>query len=170
MYQRDISACYIRGRPAQSTHCRGTPSRPTNRPTICRTVRSTTDYRMASRALVERVSRGLVAAEDVCDAHPELLRAAANIGKAASRECPICSLADARARVPRDEADSLRLVTYVFGSALKRLSGHIVWERGELDELAREHDSFTAYVVECCLVCGWNHLVESYLLGRRHAV
>lgn len=133
-------------------------------------LKSTTDYRMASRALVSQVSRGLVPVKDVCDAHPELLRAARNVGQVAKRACPICSLADERADVPRDEADSLRLVTYVFGDALKRLSGHIVWERKELDELARSYDSFMAYVVECCLVCGWNHMVESYLMGRRHAV
>lgn len=132
--------------------------------------RSTTDYRMASRALVDRVSRGLVRVEDVCDAHPELMRAARNVGTPATRACPICSLADERASVPRDEHASLRLVTYVFGDALKRLSGHIVWEPQELDELADAYDSFTAHVVECCLVCGWNHLVESYLMGRRHAV
>lgn len=133
-------------------------------------MRSTTDYRMASRALVSQVSRGLVAVEDVCDAHPELLRAARNVGTPAQRDCPICTLADARADIERDEAASLRLVTYVFGSALKRLSGHIVWQRDELDQLSREYDSFMAYVVECCLVCGWNHLVESYLMGRKHAV
>lgn len=133
-----------------------------------RAAHPTTDYRMASRALVDRVSRGLVAVQDVCDAHPELLRAAANVGQETKRHCPICSLADERAEVSRDEAPALRLVTYVFGDALKKLSGHIVWERSELDELAGSHDSFTAYVIECCLVCGWNHMVESALMGRAH--
>jgi hypothetical protein len=127
------------------------------------------DYRMAKRALVRLVTRGEVPVTDVCDAHPELLRAARNIGTATARTCPICRLADDRADVPIDEADTLRLVTYVFGDDLKRKSGIVVWTRAELDELAAQHHSFTAYVVECCLVCGWNHLVESYLLGRAHA-
>jgi Family of unknown function (DUF5318) len=127
------------------------------------------DYRMAKRALVRQVTRGSVPVEDVCDAHPELLRAARHIGTETARTCPICRLADDRADVPLDEADTLRLVTYVFGDDLQRLSGHVVWNRKELDDLARSHHSFTAYVVECCLVCGWNHLVESYLLGRAHA-
>ncbi len=127
------------------------------------------DYRMAKRALVREVSRGAVRVADVCDAHPELLRAARNIGTPSSRECPICSLADDRADVPRDESENLRLVTYVYGDDLKRKSGRVVWSRGELDELAAAHQSFAAYVVECCLVCGWNHLVESFLLGRAHA-
>ncbi len=132
-------------------------------------MRGFTDYRMAKRALVRQVSRGVVARQDVCDAHPELLRAARNVGNETARDCPICALADDRADVPRDESVTLRLVTYVFGDDLKRLSGHIIWTREELDGLAARHHSFTAYTVECCLVCGWNHLVSSYLLGRAHA-
>ena len=60
-------------------------------------MRSSTDYRMAKRALVRRVSQGSVAVADVCDAHPELLRAARNIGTPSERRCPICALADRRA-------------------------------------------------------------------------
>ncbi len=127
------------------------------------------DYRIAKRALVRQVTRGAVPVTDVCDAHPELLRAARNVGQTTARTCPICRLADDRADVALDEANSLRLVTYVYGDDLKRLSGHVVWTREELDGLASRHRSFSAYVVECCLVCGWNHLVESYLLGRAHA-
>ncbi len=132
-------------------------------------MRGRTDYRLAKRAVVREVTIGALAPAAVCDAHPELLRAARNIGQATSRSCPICRLADDRADVPRDEDGTLRLVTYVFGDDLQRRSGGVVWTRTELDDLAREHRSFTAYVVECCLVCGWNHLVESYLLGRAHA-
>lgn len=132
-------------------------------------MRGRTDYRMAKRALVRQVTRGAVSRDDVCDAHPELLRAARNIGQTTARTCPICRLADDRADVPIDEADTLRLVTYVFGDDLRRKSGHVVWTREELAELSAAHGSFTAYVVECCLVCGWNHMVESFLLGRAHA-
>ena len=126
-----------------------------------------TDYRMAKRALVREVTRGARSLTDVCDAHPELLRAARNVGTVTSRDCPICELADDRADVPRDDV-ALRQVTYVFGDSLRRRSGGLVWTRDELDDLAAVHDSFTAYVVECCLVCGWNHLVESQLLGTQH--
>ncbi|MDQ3610848.1 MAG: DUF5318 domain-containing protein [Actinomycetota bacterium] len=132
-------------------------------------MRGLTDYRIAKRALVSQVTRGAVSVESVCDAHPELLRAARNVGLVARRRCPICCLADDRAVVPRDDADTLRLVTYVFGTDLRRKSGHVVWTREELAGLASQHRSFTAYVVECCLVCGWNHLVETYLLGQAHA-
>lgn len=125
------------------------------------------DYRFQKRALVRQVTSGAVARDDVCDAHPELLRAAANVGTPTARTCPICRLADRRADVP-EEPPTLRLVTYVYGSDLKRRSGQVVWNRAELDELAREVRSFNAYVVECCLVCGWNHLAESFLLGQAH--
>jgi hypothetical protein len=126
------------------------------------------DYRMAKRALVRQVSQGLVARQDVCDAHPELLRAARNIGTPTERRCPICALADRRAHVPADDNASLRLVTYVFGSSLRRKSGIAVWTRQELLDLAADHRSFTAYTVECCLACGWNHLHESVLMGSAH--
>lgn len=126
-----------------------------------------TDYRMAKRALVREVTRGARPLTDVCDAHPELLRAARNVGTVTTRDCPICELADDRADIPRDDV-ALRQVTYVFGDSLRRRSGGLVWTREELDDLAASHDSFTAYVVECCLVCGWNHLVESQLLGTQH--
>ncbi|MGH8904207.1 MAG: DUF5318 family protein [Egibacteraceae bacterium] len=132
-------------------------------------MRGFTDYRLARRALVRQVTRGMIRVADVCDAHPELLRAARNVGTPTHRTCPICRLADDRADVPLDETETLRLVTYVFGDDLRQKSGHIVWTRRELDGLARQYQSFSAYVVECCLVCGWNHLVESYLLGRAHA-
>lgn len=132
-------------------------------------VKGSTDYRMAKRALVRQVTDGSVRLADVCDAHPELMRAARNIGTPADRDCPICALADERADVPADEACTLRLVTYVFGDALRQRSGTVVWNREELDHLASRHRSLMAYTVECCLVCGWNHLVKSYLVGQAHA-
>jgi hypothetical protein len=132
-------------------------------------MRGVTDYRMAKRALVRQVTHGAVRVADVCDAHPELLRAARNVGARTDRACPICALADARADVPRDETATVRLVTYVFGDSLKQRSGHVVWNRADLHRLAAEHHSVTAYVVECCLVCGWNHLVESFPVGRAYA-
>ena len=138
-------------------------------PTLTPLMRGRIDYRIAKRALVRQVTRGLVRVEDVCDAHPELLRAARNIGTVTSRTCPICRLADDRADVAIDESNTLRQVTYVFGNGFRQPSGHVVWNGQELSELARKHRAFTAYVVECCLVCGWNHLVASFLAGRDYA-
>lgn len=126
------------------------------------------DYRMAKRALVRQVTRGQVAVQDVIDAHPELLRAARNIGAETSRTCPICRLADDRADVPIDSGNTLREVTYAYGEALRQKTGHVIWDDGELAEMAGRYASFTAYKVECCLVCGWNHLVSSELFGTEH--
>jgi hypothetical protein len=35
----------------------------------------------------------------------------------------------------------------------------------ELARLARRKAPYTAYVVEVCVGCAWNHLVRSYLLN-----
>jgi hypothetical protein len=168
MYRADTSRGYVETRQAQRTRRSAVPSRlrAAYTPAV---MRGFTDYRMARRALVRQVTSGTIRVADVCDAHPELLRAARNIGRMTERVCPICTLADERADVPRDTTPTLRLVTYVFGDDLKRRSGGVVWTREELDGLAARHRSFTAYVVECCLVCGWNHLVESFMLGQAHA-
>lgn len=123
---------------------------------------------MAKRALVRQVTRGQVSIQDVVDAHPELMRAASNIGTETSRTCPICRLADDRADVAIDSGNTLREVVYVYGSSLRQRTGHVVWDDKELLDLAGRYDSFTAYKVECCLVCGWNHLVTAELLGTDH--
>jgi hypothetical protein len=126
------------------------------------------DYRMAKRALVRQVARGAVSVQDVADAHPELLRAARNIGTVTSRTCPLCRLADDRADIPIDDDCTLREVTYAYGDALRQRSGRVLWTRADLEDLAATTTSFTAYVVECCLVCGWNHLVRAELHGTDH--
>ncbi len=115
------------------------------------------DYRMAKRAILRQLRYGLLSRLDVCDAHPELLRAARHIGVETSDVCPVC------------ERESLRLVVYTYGKALKRGSGR-VRRLQDLHELRREVDEFICYVVEVCTRCQWNHLVRSYLTGRRHAV
>lgn len=126
------------------------------------------DYRMAKRALVRQVARGVIAVQDVIDAHPELMRAASNIGAETSRTCPICRLADGRADIPIDGENTLREVTYVYGSSLRQRSGRVLWNAEELRDFASRYASFTAYTVECCLVCGWNHLVTAELFGTDH--
>jgi hypothetical protein len=132
------------------------------------TMQGRIDYRMAKRALVRQVTRGLVGVQDVCDAHPELLRAARNIGTETARTCPICRMADDRADVPIDAETTLREVTYVYGSSLRQRQGHVVWDDEELRLLAEKYASFTAYRVECCLVCAWSHLVTAELHGTDH--
>ena len=123
-----------------------------NAPTMAATI----DYRMSKRALLRQLRRGLVSRMDVCDAHPELVRAAKHIGERAREECPVCG------------SEELRLVLYTYGKGLKRSNG---WPRRstELRELRQSVDEFICYIVEVCLDCSWNHLVRSFATGRRVA-
>jgi hypothetical protein len=173
MYQRDRTPRYIAAirppsaaQPARLADGAAAAGRLCNTRAV--TSRGRIDYRMAKRALVRQVTRGAVHVQDVVDAHPELMRAARNVGAQTARTCPICRLADDRADIPIDAETTLREVTYVYGEALRQRTGRVVWTRAELDELAATVSSFTAYVVECCLVCGWNHLVSSELFGTDH--
>jgi hypothetical protein len=120
-------------------------------------VPSHVDYALARRAVLRDLHRGAVTRLDVCDAHPELLRAARNVGEPAPHDCPIC------------ETGRVRYVSYVYGDGLKQANGRCITHHGELDQLGASFDEFACYVVEVCLDCRWNHLDRRYLLGRRHA-
>jgi hypothetical protein len=112
------------------------------------------DYRLARNAIVSEFRKGRLSRLDVCDAHPELLRAANNVGEATSIECPICETAD------------LVHVSYVFGSRLPA-HGRCVASRAELDKLARRPTVLACYVVEVCTECSWNHLTRTFPIGGR---
>lgn len=112
------------------------------------------DHRLARRALVEQVRMGRVSKESVCDAHPELIRAAQNIGEATSTPCPIC------------EKVNVVLVTYVFGHGLPR-HGRCVTDRRDIAKLQRSPHEYAAYVVEACPQCRWHHLLRVLpIVGR----
>ncbi len=113
------------------------------------------DYTLARRSALGALRRSRIHVNDVCDAHPELLRAARHIGEEVDEQCPVCS------------HDTLRWVRYVYGEGLKRNSGRVVYPAEWLAELETSHDEFTCYVVEVCLDCCWNHLIRSYVTGRR---
>ena len=48
------------------------------------------DHRLARRALINEVKRGRISKDSVCDAHPELIRAARHLGEETTTPCPIC--------------------------------------------------------------------------------
>src|SRR5437867_1634416 len=48
------------------------------------------DYRLARQHVVAEFRRGRLSRLDVCDAHPELLRNARELGEPISQSCPIC--------------------------------------------------------------------------------
>src|SRR5213080_1657090 len=112
------------------------------------------DYRLARRAVLAEYRRGRLSRLDVCDAHPELLRAAKNVGEDTSIECPIC-----------EEAELVH-VSYVFGSRLPP-QGRCITSRAELDKLARRPTVIACYVVEVCPECSWNHLTRTFPVGGR---
>ncbi|MDP9432081.1 MAG: DUF5318 domain-containing protein [Actinomycetota bacterium] len=115
--------------------------------------RSVIDYSLARRATLTDLFAGRASADDVCDAHPYLLRAAKHHGERTDSSCPVC------------RKQPLTHVTYVYGDELKEYSGRVKSSR-ELAEMAREHSEFTVYVVEVCTGCSWNHLRTSYVLGE----
>jgi hypothetical protein len=57
-------------------------------------------------------------------------------------------------------------VSWVYGDELKHASGSARAPE-ELVRMATLFDEFRVYVVEVCRTCGWNHLVQSYVLGKR---
>jgi hypothetical protein len=112
------------------------------------------DHRLSRRHLINEFKRGRLRQDQVCDAHPELIRAARNIGSPASLPCPICA------------DQELRLVTYVFGPRLPA-HGRCVSTAEELAKLDARPDELTAYVVEACVGCRWHHLLRVLPVGRR---
>ena len=111
------------------------------------------DYRMARRALLREVESGLKGRPDVCDAHPELVRAGRNIGAPVDDDCPIC------------EERSLRHVTYVFGGRGRhRNRGGRAVRREHLRATAERNGDINVYTVEVCPDCHWHHLIESFWL------
>lgn len=114
----------------------------------------TIDHRLARQHLINEYRRGRLRRDQVCDAHPELLRAAENVGTPTTTACPIC------------EDCSLRLVTYVFGPRLPK-HGRCVSTRAEVEQFNRRREEFAAYVVEACCGCRWHHLLRVMPLGGR---
>jgi hypothetical protein len=114
------------------------------------------DHRFVRRSLINEYRRGRLRKDQICDAHPELIRAATNVGVPTQVACPIC------------ETLSLRLVTYVFGPRLPA-HGRVVTTKTQLLALNRRNADLTAYVVEACVECHWHHLLRVLPLGRRPA-
>lgn len=114
--------------------------------------RGVVDHRLARRHLVNEFRRGRLRQDQICDAHPELIRAARNVGSESRSACPIC------------QESTLRLVTYVFGSRLPA-QGRCVSTAKEMAALNQRSDDLTAYVVEACIDCRWHHLLRVLPVG-----
>ena len=108
------------------------------------------DYTLAKRALLREWHRGVLSRLEICDAHPELLRAARYLGAEAHRPCPVC------------RQHELRLLAYVYADGLRRNNGR-AFEVEEGLALAAQQRGGACYIVEVCTFCSWNHLAEAFL-------
>ncbi|MBM3684775.1 MAG: hypothetical protein FJW83_09610 [Actinobacteria bacterium] len=114
------------------------------------------DYRLARRSVLAEFRRGRLSQTEVCDAHPELVRAAREYSRPTEEICPIC------------EDECLALVTYVFGPRLPahgRCVGSLEELRRFTAEARRSSGTFTCYVVEVCPGCSWNYLARVFPLA-----
>jgi hypothetical protein len=118
-----------------------------------RTQLNVIDYTLAKRALLRDSQRGLQSVNDLCDAHPELLRAARHVGEPTRVDCPVCG------------KDKLVLLAYVYGDALKHENGR-VWSLDTGLRMAAANPGACCYVVEVCRACQWNHLREAFTARR----
>lgn len=109
------------------------------------------DYRLARQRLLSELRKGRIARQEVCDAHPELVRAARNVGEATEQLCPVC------------QAANVVLVSYVFGPRMPP-QGRCVTTKAELTKLRRGSAELACYVVEVCPACSWNHLARTFLV------
>ena len=112
------------------------------------------DFRLARNAVLKQFKKGRLSRLDVCDAHPELLRAAQHVAEETVEECPVC------------EDAALVHVTYVFGSRLPP-SGRCISSQSELAKLNRGSAELKGYTVEVCPACSWNHLIRMFPVGGR---
>src|SRR3954470_21170261 len=118
-----------------------------------RTQRQIVDYSLQKRAVLRDLHSGRIGTLEVCDASPYLKSAAKFHGESTDERCPVC------------RKENVTLVHYIYGDELKQSSGQ-ARRLAELPVLAMTLREFNVYVVEVCRACGWNHLVEQYLLGR----
>ena len=110
------------------------------------------DYRLTREAVVREYRKGRLSRLDVCDAHPELQRAATGAGTPTNEPCPIC------------EEEAVILVTYAFGPRLPA-GGRCISTAREMAKLARGAVQVSCYVVEVCPGCAWNHLTRVIPVG-----
>jgi hypothetical protein len=114
------------------------------------------DYTLVKRALVRDAQLGVLNLTDICDAHPELLRAAKHVGEPTSNDCPVC------------QRTKLVLLAYVYGDGLREQNGR-VWSIETGLKMCTANPGANCYVVEVCTSCQWNHLHETFT-ARRSAV
>lgn len=107
------------------------------------------EYLLAKRAVLKEFKAGQIAKTDLCDAHPDLIRAAKSIGVPSGEICEVC------------ESGDIVHVSYAFGPKLPA-HGRCIAGSDELSKLRSTYSQFTCYVVEVCPECHWNHLLRRF--------
>ncbi len=108
-------------------------------------IRGPIDFGLARERTLRAYRTGEATRSEVCDAQPELMRNAVHCGMPVAERCPIC------------KANSLVEVLYVFGPRLPQ-GGRCIVTSKDMERIRRWQGDFTAYDVEVCTDCGWNHL------------
>ena len=112
------------------------------------------EFGLVRHALLAALAAGSLTRDEVCDAHPELVRAATHLGRKSGERCPVC------------EENELREVTYVFGARLPA-GGACPSTRTELLKLERREEPVQCYAVEVCVTCHFHHLARRWTAGGR---
>ncbi len=118
---------------------------------------SRVDYSLARRAVLRDYHSGQISRFEICDAHPDLLRAARYSGEKAPSSCPVC------------DGGPLMVVSYAFSDTFPKRENGKVWSRTDLAPLLKLADA-RLYTVEVCLECSWNHVLSQVAFrGRTRA-
>jgi hypothetical protein len=110
------------------------------------------EYRLQRSALIQQIQNGERMVEDLCDAHPGLIRAAKGVGRSLGETCPVC------------HEGVLRQVVYVFGDKLPA-SGVCPVSKADLRKFELRDLPVTCYAVEVCIRCRFNHLLRKWEAG-----
>ena len=116
--------------------------------------RAVVDYSLARRVTLSGLASGRLARREVCDAQAYLIRAVRYHGHLVDDSCPLCG------------AKALGQVFFTYGDCFRGDTNGRARPTRELLSLADEVTEFTAYLVEVCSDCRWNHLLASYVLGN----
>jgi hypothetical protein len=111
------------------------------------------DYSLARKATLRAFHEGRLSRFDICDAHPDLVRAAKFCGTKTPDACPIC-----------DQA-GLVLVAYVFSDEFPKNDNGRVWDQPDVGPLLAMHEA-RLYTVEVCIGCSWNHLRSQLMFSN----
>jgi len=106
------------------------------------------DYRLARDRTIRAYTAGEATRSEVCDAQSELMPNARECGTPLGLSCPICR-----------DAEVVQ-VTYVFGPRLPA-AGRCMVTDADYERIRRRKGRFTAYDVEVCPSCRWNHLLRT---------